>query len=237
MGNELREESGWRGLFRLGAVGALIAGPLTIIDIMVYVIWPQPSTMTAWFSLFHENWIIGLLDLDFLGIVIYIIVIPAILVLYLNLRPTSQSWATVGCVLTFVGMATYFASNTGVSMLSLSGQYAAATTEAQRAMFLAAGQAVLAIFLGPTFTTSFILVSSALLITAVVMLRSPYFSRRVALVGIIANIAGLGEFLPVPFAIMMTTGVINGICLGLWFMLFGRTLLQLGQDPSGPRRT
>lgn len=201
-----------------------------MLDIMVYVIWPQPSTVTAWFSLFHENWILGLLDLDFLGIIIYIIVIPAILALYLTLRQTSQSWAAIGGVLTLVGMATYFASNTGVSMLSLSSQYAAATTDAQRAMFLAAGQAIIAIFFGPAFTTSFILVSSALLITALVMLRSPRFSRGVALIGIVANMAGLGEFLPVPFAIMMTIGVINAIGLGIWFMLFGRRLLQLGRD-------
>jgi hypothetical protein len=201
-----------------------------MIDIMVYVIWPQPSTVTAWFSLFHESWIVGLLDLDFLGTIIYVIVIPAILALYLTLRGTSQSWAAFGGVLTFVGMATYFASNTAVSMLSLSGQYAAATTAAQRAMFLAAGQAVLAIFFGPAFTTSFIIVSSALLITAVVMLRSPVFNKKAGYVGIIANLAGLGEYLPEPMAFTMTVGVINGIALGIWFILIGRRLWQLRQN-------
>jgi Na+-translocating ferredoxin:NAD+ oxidoreductase RnfA subunit len=201
-----------------------------MIDIMVYVIWPQPSDVTAWFSLFHESWIVGLLDLDFLGMIIYIIVIPAILALYLTLRRTSRSWAAVGGVLTLVGMATYFASNTSVSMLSLSGQYAAATTDAQRAIFLAAGQAVLAIFFGPAFTTSFCIVSAALLTTAIVMLRSPGFRERVAYVGIIANVAGLGEQLPVPIAVTMVIGLVNAIGLGIWFILVGRRLWQLGQD-------
>jgi hypothetical protein len=213
----------------LAGVAALIAGPLTIIDIMVYVIWPQPSTITAWFSLFHENWIVGLLDLDFLGMIIYIIVVPAIIALYLILRRTSLSWATVGAVLTFVGMAAYFASNTGISMLSLSGQYAAATTDAQRAMFLAAGQAVIAIFMGPAFTTSFCIVSSSLLVTAVVMLRSSGFSGKVAYVGVIANVAGLAEFLPAPFAFLIVVSLVNAIGLGIWFILVGRRLWQLGQ--------
>ena len=48
-GRELREEPNWGGLFKLGAIGALVAGPLTFIDIMVYVLWPQPSTVTACF--------------------------------------------------------------------------------------------------------------------------------------------------------------------------------------------
>ena len=137
-GRELREEPQWEGLLKLGSIGAVIAGPLTIIDILVYVIWPQPSTVTAWFSLFHESCVIGLLDLDFLGIIIYIMIIPTVIALYFVLRRTSQPWAAVGGVLTFTGMACYFASNTSVSMLSQSSQYSAATTDAQRAMFLAA---------------------------------------------------------------------------------------------------
>ena len=226
----MEEESNWKGLFKLGGIGTLIAGPLTIIDIMVYVIWPQPSSVTAWFSLFHENWFVGLLDLDFLGMIIYIIVIPSVLALYVTLRRTNQSWAAVGGVLAFIGMATYFASNTGVSMLSLSGQYTAATNDTQRAMLLSAGQAVLAIFFGPAFTTSFILVSAALLITAVVMLRSPSFGHRVAYVGIIANLAGLVEQVPGPIAFTLVSVIVNAIGLGIWFILVGRRLWQLGQE-------
>ena len=214
----------------MGGIGALVAGPLTMLDIMVYVAWPQPSTSAAWFSLFHENWIVGLLDLDFLGIIIYVIVIPTILALYLTLRRSNQSWAAVGGALTFVGMATYFSSNTAVTMLSLSGQYAAATTDAQRAMLLAAGQAVFAIFQGQAFTISFVLVSAAFLMLAVVMRRSSSFGRRIAYVGIVANVAGLGEQLPVPIAVTMGIGLVNAIALGIWFILIGRRLCRLGQS-------
>ena len=228
----MAEESNWKGLLKLGGIGALIAGPLTIIDIMVYAVWPQPSSVTAWFSLFHKSWIVGLLDLDFLGMIIYIVVIPTILAFYVTLRRTSQSWSAVGGVLAFIGMVTYFASNTGVSMLSLSGQYAAATNDTQRTVIQSAGQAVLAIFFGPAFTTSFFLVSAALLITAVVMLRSPTFSARIAYVGIIANAAGVLEQLPVPTLITLVIVLVNAIGLGIWFISAGRRLWQLGQDAT-----
>jgi hypothetical protein len=220
------------GLYRLGGIAGLIAGPLTIIDIMIFVIWPQPTTIVGWFALFQRNSVIGLLDMDLLGMIIYVIIIPALLALYFSLRRSSQSWASIAGLLTFIGMGAYFASNTGVSMLYLSGQYGAASTDAQRAIFLASGQAVVDIFLGQAFTVSFFLVSTALLITSVVMLRSAVFGRRTAYVGIVANLCGLGEFAPVPFAIMMVTGVVNAIALGVWFVLIGQELRQLGNRSS-----
>jgi len=220
----------WLGLFELGGFAALIVGMLTIVDIMVYVVWPQPSTIQSWFLLFQRNWIIGLLDLDLLGMVIYVIIIPVILALYISLRRASQAWAAVGVVLSFVGMAAYFASNTAVSMISLSNQYAAATMDAQRAMLLAAGQALLSIFFGPAFTTSFFLVTIALLIIAVVMLRSDTFSRKVAWVGIVAGVAGLGEQVSAFGLLVLVFVLVNAIGLGIWFIMIGRKLLQTSRS-------
>ena len=224
---EAEARPAWLGLYKLGGIASIIGGALTIADIMVYVIWPQPTTIQGWFALFQKNPVVGLLDYDLLGMIVYVIIIPAIIALYVSLRRTSQSWAAFGAVLTFVGMAAYFASNTGVSMLSLSSQYAAATTDAQRAMFLAAGEAVLAIFQGPAFTTSFLLVSLALLITAVVMFRSEVFSKRIACIGIIASVAGLTEnFLPSSEIVILVVALLNAIGLGIWFILIGRHLLR-----------
>lgn len=225
----MQDESYRKSICKLGGTAALIAGPLTMVDIMIFVIWPQPTTIEGAFALFQSNWFIGLLDYDLLGMIIYVIIIPTILALYLLLRRSNQSWAAVGGVLSFIGMANYFASNTGISILSLSGQYATAATDAQKSMYLSAGQAVLAIFLGQAFTISFILVSSALLIMAFVMRDSAVFSGRTAYIGIAANLAGLGEMLPVPIAIIMVIGVVNAVGLGAWFVLIGRRLLHQTQ--------
>ena len=50
----------------------------------------------------------------------------------------------IATTLGIAGTAVYFASHNIFSMLFLSEQYTAATTEAQPSTFLAAGQAVLA---------------------------------------------------------------------------------------------
>lgn len=162
--------------------------------------------------------------------VIYIIIIPSILALYISMRRASQAWAAVGAVLSFIGMAAYFASNTGVSMISLSSQYAAATTDAQRAIFLAAGQAAISIFFGPAFTTSFFLETVALFIIAVVMLRSDTFSTKTALIGIAAGVAGLGEQVAMLGLLVLVVALINAIGLGIWFILIGRRLLQMSSS-------
>jgi len=90
-------------------------------------------------------------------------------------------------------------------MLTLSNQYAAATSDTQRAMFLAAGQATLAIHHNNSYADtgiylSFLLVSVSGLIMSVVVLRSKVFSKGAAYVGILANGFGLGYYIFLAFA-------------------------------------
>jgi len=217
----------WKNLYMIGGVGALIAGLLTLLDVIVFAVWPQPTTISGWFTLFQSNWFIGLLDLDFLGIIGYVLLFPTLLALLIALRRTSQSWMAICTTLAFAGMAVYFASNTAFSMLSLSNQYAVATTDAQRSMFLAAGQAMIAIFLGPAFTESYILVTAALLIASVVMIRTNIFSKKTASLGIVATLTGLGEYVPVQVT-SVPLSFMNALFLGIWFILIGRGLYQLG---------
>jgi hypothetical protein len=161
--------------------------------------------------------------------------------LYAVLKQSSKSWATVATVFIFVGMAVYLATNTAFSMLSLSHQYAAAATEAQRSIVLAAGQAMIAVSEGTGGQyTGMPLAWLAGLILSIVMLRSRIFSKATAWVGIL----GLGLLLAsVPFAGYTTTGpttaVVNAIVAityiggGLlslaWYILVGLRLLKLGQ--------
>ena len=225
-----KEVLDWNRLYRIGGVLGIVAGILTVIDIMVFVISPQPSTIEGWFALFQRNWFVGLLDFDLLGMVAYALCFPMIVSLYLILRRSSQVLISVGTVFVFVGIAVYYASNSGLPFLSLSNQYAAATTELQRTSLMAAGQALLALFSMTAFGESFAMVSASLLMVSVAMLRNNVvFSKKTAYVGILANIAGLGELMPVPWVIMMTLGALDCIALGIWFIMIGRTLYTLGR--------
>ena len=141
--------------------------------------------MEGFFTVFQNNWLLGLLNLDLLYIVTNVLMILIYLALYAALKRTSESSIAIALTLGLVGIAAYFASNTAFEMLSLSNQYAAATTEAQSTMFLGSGQAMLEIYKGTAFAVYYVLNAAALLIFAAVMLRSNIFSKVTAYIGIL----------------------------------------------------
>ena len=115
-------------------------------------------------------------------------------------------------------------------MLYLSEQHAAATTDAQRALFLAAGETVLATFHGTAFHVSYNLFSIYLLIVSIVMLRSPIFGRAIAWAGILAALLNWGLYVP---GIGIFLSVLSVVPLALWNVLIARSLFRLGRDVSG----
>ncbi|MBI3738163.1 MAG: DUF4386 family protein [Chloroflexi bacterium] len=165
------------------------------------------------------------MDRDLLLIVNNILLILIYLALYAALKQANKSLMTIGLAFSLIGIAAYFPSNTAFEMLSLSNQYAAATTEAQRTILLAAGQSMLAIYSGTAFDVYYVLNAIALLIFSMVMLQSNIFSRANAYLGIAAGILMI---------IPSTAGTV-GIYFSLvslvpwfiWLILFARRLFQL----------
>ena len=127
-------------------------------------------------------------------------------------------------------------------MLSLSDQYAAATTEAQRTILLAAGEAMLVLNrftdLGSNPGTggyiSLLLIAAAGMITSFVMLRSDVFNRATAYVGILANGLDLAyciAFVALPTVDSELLALIfipaAGLFLMIWHIMVGWRLYQL----------
>lgn len=48
-------DSAWKPLYRVGGASALLMLVLIPIQMIVFFVWPPPSTIIAWFALFHEN--------------------------------------------------------------------------------------------------------------------------------------------------------------------------------------
>jgi hypothetical protein len=189
----------WRALYRAGGAAALIMVALIVVQVIVYAVWPPPAfdgPALPWFELLQDNQLLGLLSLDLLYLIDSALLAVMYLALYVALRKTSESAMLVGTVLGLVGIAAYYASNTAFEMLYLSNQYAAATTEAQRATFLAAGEALLAAYRGTAFDVYYVLNDITLLVIAAVMLRSHIFSRATAYAGLVA-----GVFMTVPSSV------------------------------------
>jgi hypothetical protein len=221
-------ESTWKALYRVGGAAALTVVLLYVIQIIVFVVSPPPDSVIGFFTLFHKNVLLGLLDLDLLSLADYALFIPMFLALYLALRRASPSFMTIATALGLVGIATYFASNTAFEMLSLSNQYAAVTTEAQRASLVASGQAMLAIYQGTAFYVSYTLLAIAPLIISAVMLRSNIFGKVTAYVGIGANVLAFGLFVPTIIGVYLS--IVSAVGLLIWYILIARKLFLLAQE-------
>jgi hypothetical protein len=210
---------------------------LLVGEILVYAILPRSETALEHFLLFQRNWLAGLLTLDLLGMISYLLFVPVTLALYVALRRTNETLMAIGTVLFFVGIADFFATNTAFPFLSLSQQYAAAQTEAERALFLAAGQAMLTLFNENAFLVSYMIVSAAWTMIAWVMLRSNLFSRMTAYAGLLAGLSG---FLAVILEHISSTTLFVAIALYFaaivflfaWMVLTGRKLYQLDLKDS-----
>ncbi len=178
----------WKGLFKIGGIASLVIVVLIPIQIFFFIMWPPPETAREFFALFQENWILGLISLDLLYILTNILLIPMYLSLYIALREVNQSYTLIAIILGFIGLATYFSSTVASEILSLSNQYANATTNELKLQLIAAGEAMLATYKGTAFVIYYILNAITLLIISVVMLHDSVFSKKTAYSGLASGI-------------------------------------------------
>lgn len=241
-------DHGWNGLVRFGGVAALLAGAIFRrnlgVEISVFSAQKPPGTVVEWFALLQSNRLLALSYLNLFDLVNYGLVALMFLALYVALRRTSRSQMAVAISLGFLGIAVYFASNTALSMLSLSDQYTTETMEAQRTLLQAAGQAMLAMnrFSSPGAHPgaggylSLLLIASAGLITSFVMIRSNLFSRWTAYIGLLASLLDLAYCIAYAFLPGVGGGQLAllfipaaGLLLMIWHILIGLRLYQLGR--------
>jgi len=236
-------ESEWRSILRLGGIAALVAAILfrrwmsaeLSLFSNFHLISKVPDTIEEWFALLQSNPVIALVHLNALDLVNYALVGLLFLAVFAALRKTSRGTMTLALILTFSGIAIYFATNNAFSLLSLSGQYADAATEAQRAVLLSAGQTLLTmndpLCFGTGIFWAYIFVTTAGLLMAVIMLKSSVFSRATAIFGIIANVIGLGYFFTAAFNPALSFIPFSGSApfLLVWYILIGIRLLKISR--------
>lgn len=228
-----RIDSQWSGLYKIAGTSALIVVVLIPIQIAVFLMWPPPgfeptsTVVTGYFALFQKSRLIALLDLDLLLIVDEALGIPIALALYVALRRANESLMLIATAIGLLVTSTYFASNAAFSMLPLSNQYSAATTDAQRSLLVASGQAVLAAHLGTGFHVNYVMGTIALAIAAIVILKSRVFSKATGYVGILASIVGLGLYVP---KIGIALSILSVPLYAAWNTLIARKFFQLAED-------
>lgn len=243
--------SEWKSLSTVGGAAALVAGVLFRRNIAAEVGLitgkMTPFTVTNWFALLQSNRLLGLVQLNILDLVNYTFIALMFLALYVVLKGVNKSCMAIAMPLGLVGIAVYFASNTAFSMLSLSDQYAAATTDVERTMLAAAGQAMLAVnrfsntgaHPGAGGYFSLLLLAVAGMITSVIMLKSAVFNRATAIVGILAAAFDLAYCITYVFVpsvesrlLALTFIPAAGLLLMIWHIMIGLRLLRLRRGIS-----
>ena len=231
-------DSNWKSLYKVGAAAALIVVLVALIEIII-TFFPggstSPETVIDWFTLFQDNWFLGLRNLGLLNIVITVLGIPTFFALYAAHRRVNQVYAALAMIISFIGIAVFLATNRAFPMLELSSQYAAATTDAQRSILAAAGQAMLSVGKSHTPGTfiGFLLSEVAGITISVVMLRSKIFSKVTAYAGMLGFALLLifeicSSFVPALFDVVMIIAMGGGILSMTWYILIARRLFQLG---------
>jgi hypothetical protein len=233
-------------LYGFGAITALIAALIfrrnLAAEISMLIGQSAPNTVADLFKLLQYNPVLGVSFLNFFDIVNYVFVGVMFLALYIALRRTNRNYAAIATVLSIAGIAVYVATNTAFSMLSLSSQYANASTDAQKSALLAEGQALLtkgypgAGYEGLGGCISLFLLAAAGLIISAVMLRSKIFNRPTAFIGMaacgfdLAYIMGLA-FVPVSGVYLWSLFCIPaaGLLVTIWHVLVGVKLLKLSR--------
>ncbi len=227
----------YQNLYKPGGAAALIAAVLVLGEVVVLAIYPQPSTIRDWFMLIQSNRIIGLIDLWLLEVPMYLMFILMFLAIYMVLRKANQGLTLIALVTALLGIGIFLATNNPFSMLSLSNQYAAAATDAERSTFLAAGQVLLVNTnqrgIGG-FNLGLFLVSIAGLIFSSVMLKSNSFSRSTAIFGILAHALSLIDYLRQALTsspiIALVVILPNALFLVIWYVKVGLRLYHLGRS-------
>lgn len=220
-------------LCRVGAFAALAIVAIAVIQAPIFILSPQPTTVLGHFEQFQSNTLLGLFGLDLTLMLAEALTVLVMLGLYAALRQIAPSPMAIALGLGLGGIALYFAINPTLSMLYLSDQYAAATTDAQRAAFLAAGEALWANYNGTAFGLFFVLSGVADLIIATVMLRSGRFGKVTAYAGLLTGVMLLVPPLPPLGAIPLVLSYSVIVPSVIWNLLIARGLFRLAAGKGG----
>jgi hypothetical protein len=224
----------WSPIYKIGGIAALIVASLTLGEIIFFIFYPPPDTISGWFELFQSNPLVAILDFWGLEIPMYLMFIWVFLALYVLLRKTNQSLMTIALICAIIGSAIFFSTNNPFSMLTLSNQYATATSDVEKSALLAAGQVILANTNQRAvggFNIGLFLVSVSGLVTSRVMVQSPVFRRSTAFIGILAFALSLADYLrqaltqSLVFALPVI--LLGALFLFIWFIRIGLRLYKI----------
>lgn len=236
--NDLSENQ-WKNIYLLGGITAIVGLAGILLDVVIGNITggnlaALPQTAAERFAELHANTFTGLYDLDLMNMVIQAILIPAIFALYAAHREANKAFGLLAFIVFLFGSVILVANNTALPMLDLANKYFATNIDSQKALYAAAGEAMLArgAHGSPGIFPGFFIPNLANLMMSLVMLNGGIFSKLNSWLGIIGSILMMLYVILVNFVAgvekMATAFAMpGGLLLMAWMILFTIKLFKL----------
>jgi hypothetical protein len=229
IGTSVDPEGTWS--YRAGGLSAiaLAVGYIATIPLYAYVGAP-PTGGEAWLTYAAGKtnvwWaIFGL------SVITDFLFVPVAFALYLALKGVNRGAMLVATA--FVGL--FVVLDLAVTwshyavLIALTGDYAAATTEAQRAAYVAAANLAAAVLTFSLAVYSILVPSLGILMVGLVMLRGGVFGKGIAYLGVVTGVLGIISVAgPLLVSALSATIIVTSLLTTVWVLLVGYRLLRLG---------
>lgn len=171
-------------LFKGGIIAAIFMVTMIPVQIACFLIWPHPTNIVDWFTLFNNSWIIGLISFDFLYLLSMIASIFLYIALFFALVDKHKALSLYAIIIGLVGLTIYFPSNTSIEMLSVSKQYFNEQSENAKELLLASGQTLYSIWKGTSYSVYYVFNGIALILFFLAMIKDNKFRKSTSYIGL-----------------------------------------------------
>ena len=231
MVNEVDPDVKW--WYRVGGISALVLGIGYIVIIALYVPMGAPASgAEARLTYLAGNTKIWWAILG-LSVLTDLLFVPVALAFYLALKGINQNvmLLATACVGLFVVIDLAVTWTNYAALISLSGNYAAATNDVERAVIVAAAHYPSVVLESSLLGVYIILVPGVgFLLTGLVMLKG-IFSKSTAYLGLITGILGIVSVAgPIFVSALGVTVIIASVLTTVWVLFVGYRLYRLGQS-------
>ena len=178
-----------RILFRLAFISSILMLVIIPIQVVVFSIFPIPSSIDKWFDLMNNNLIVGLFHSDLFILINNILISVIYLALFYSLvNDKNRSYLLLALILGYIGIAAYISSNKTFELIALAHKYANVSNENDKMILLAAGQVMISSWQGTAFDVYYVLNGITLLILSITMIKSEIFTKATSIFGLIAAV-------------------------------------------------
>lgn len=156
------------------------------VQILVFALSPHPTSVQNWLELFGNNWLLGVIHFDGLYIINNIILAIMYAALFILMVKEHTTAMVLALLFGLLGITSYFASNKAVEMFFLGKAYHGGEAGLPIEVYLASTQSLLLAWKGTAFDIYYILNGLSLFLISYAMLKSRYFTKTTAIIGLIS---------------------------------------------------